>query len=399
MRALLAASLCVLCLASTVQAQERRPLTQARALGLAEERAPDVLVSLADAAVAQSEVGVAGMFPDPTIGGGVSPNYTFIATFFIQLPVFGQRAMAERAALARSRVAEASVDVQRLDAGLAASLGWIDLWETTARRSLAEEEAARFDLLAAAAAARVEDGTAPELERIRADADKHRAHFEIEALRASEVAASARLAFLLGDEGGATLSPAGDPSAPAPPSVASLDRRLGDHPASRQAHLSIHSAEAAVDSEHRARWPQLGVAVSDWYARSGNTHDVRVVGTINVPIFDEPRITREEARLRAAEARGEAVRARLRSAAISARADYVAARRRCAALADAVVPAVRDAASRSQDAYAEGSLDLASVQLAEQARVDAERQLLSCRATRARAWARLAHAAGGLHAD
>lgn len=392
---------CTLC--SLARAQEREAVTQQQALSRANECAPDILVSLAQAAVARKDVDVAGMLSNPRISAGSSVEYTFIGTFYMWLPIFGQRRTAEQAAIAQSKVADAAVEVMRLDARLAAAHAWIDLWATVQETALAEDEAARYDRVLAAAQASVKDGSAPELEQIRAEADASRAHAQVSALAATQVAASARLSVLLG-EGSDTrlLTASGEPNAGEPPSDAALDRDLRSHPLASHARAAVDSADAAVKRESRARWPQLGLSVQEWLFRQpqvwaflGGRNEIRGIATIDLPIFDKPRVARAEALSQEARARATAEDARLRAAAIAARADYQAAQRRCEALADHVAPAARIAADRAEQAYAEGELDLAAAQMALQARSDAERTLLTCKADRARAWAQLEHAVGG----
>jgi outer membrane protein TolC len=163
----------------------------------------------------------------------------------------------------------------------------------------------------------------------------------------------------------------------------------------------VDSADAAVNRERRARWPQLGLSVQEWLFRKpqvwaflGGRNEVRGIATINIPIFDKPRVARAQAVSQEAQASANAEDNRLRANAIAARADYVAARRRCEALSGHVVPAAREAADRTEQAYVDGDLDLATAQLALQGRFDAERLQLACEAHRARTWAQLEHALG-----
>lgn len=395
MRAAVTALICLAALPPIARGQASLAVTQARALSDAQQNAPQVLVSLARADVAQADVDVAGALPNPQIGGGVSPAYLFIATFYVRIPAFGQRSMAQRAALAQSRVASASVDLLRLDARLAASLAWIDLWATLRETDLAERDVARYDRLSSAADARVADGSSPRLDGLRAHADARRAHARSAALAAARAAASARLALLLGQPPDATLLPSGEPSTGAPPAAADLDALLDAHPLLRHARATRISAQAAQDREQRARWPELGISVQDWAARATRVHDLRVLATINVPLFDAPRVARAQAEVSASQASASAATAQLRAGAFAARADYQAAWRRCEVLTDSVVPATREVAEQSEKAYVEGALDLSTTQIAVQAQSASEWELQSCTADRARAWARLEHALGG----
>jgi len=398
-----AALFVVLALCAPARAQKREAVTQQEALSRADQRAPDLLVSLAQADVSRKDVDVASMLSNPRISAGTSVEYSLIATFYMWLPIFGQRRAGERAAVLQSKVAEASVEVVRLDARLAASLAWIDLWAVFDETTLAEEEAARYDRVLAAAQASVKDGSAPELEQIRAEADASRAHLEVSALEAAQVAASARLAVLLGEDSDlGLLAPSGEPDAGEPPSDAALDASLSSHPLASHARAVVDSAHATVKRERSARWPQVGLSVQEWLFRQpqawsflGGRNEVRGTATIDLPIFDKPRVARAQAVSQEAQASANAEDARLRAAAIAARADYVATRRRCEALVGHVLPAARLEADRAEQAYLDGDLDLAAAQTALQARSSAERTLLSCEADRARAWAQLEHAVGG----
>lgn len=399
MRFAVAGMFYLMALPPIVCAQQRQPLSQAQAMLEAEQHAPDVRVGRAQVAVADSEVDVAGMLPNPTIGGGVSPAFVAVATVSMTLPIFGQTSTAADAARAQTKVAEASVEVLRLDSRLAAALTWTDLWMVEREMALAEEEVARYDRTLAAAEARVADGSAPALDRIRADADARRAHSTLAALSATHEAVSARLAVLVGKTPGeVTFAAQGDPDASQPPALAQLGTIVDGHPLAKRAGTATHAAEAVVTREKRARWTQLGLSVQDWVSRSTRLHDVRVLGTVDIPLFDAPRVDRAQAMRKAAEVDAEAVHDRLYSTAVAARAEYMAAQERCDALSASVVPAMREAATRSEEAYTEGSLDLASTQTAEKARSDAELALLTCLANRARARAQLEHALGGARA-
>jgi outer membrane protein TolC len=399
--------LVALALCSPARAQEREAVAQQEALSLADQRAPDLLVSLAQADVARRDVNVASMLSNPRISAGASVEYTLIATFYMWLPIFGQSRTAEQAAIAQSKVAEASGDVVRLDARLAASLAWIDLWAAAHETMLAEDEAARYDRVLAATQASVKDGSAPELAQIRADADARRAHSEVSALAAAQVAASARLAVLLGETSDSRLlAPSGEPDAGEPPSDAALDRYLSSHPLASHARAVVDSADAAVKRERRARCPQLGLSVQEWMFRKpqvwaflGGRNEIRGIATIDLPIFDKPRVERAQAMSRVAQASANAEDTRLRANAIAARADYVAAQHRCEALSEHVVPAARVAADRAEQAYVDGELDLMAAQMALQARFDVERTQLTCEANRGRAWAQLEHALGGARGE
>lgn len=87
---------------------------------------------------------------------------------WVRRAIFGQTNQVRHAAIAQAMVSESSVEVLRLDARLAASLAWIDLWLTERQTVLAQEEIARYERTLAAADARVADGSPPLLARVAA---------------------------------------------------------------------------------------------------------------------------------------------------------------------------------------------------------------------------------------
>ncbi len=173
-----------------------------------------------------------------------------------------------------------------------------------------------------------------------------------------------------------------------------LDAILDAHPLARRAASAVAAAEAASAHEHRSRFPRLGVQLSDWIHRGNDAHDVRVFLTMDLPLFDEPRITRAETAETQSTAERDATHVRIRSAVVAAHEDYLAIAERCRAQSEQIVPMAREGAELAADGYAEGSVDLTTTLAAAQALADAERALALCTAERARAAARLDHAEG-----
>jgi outer membrane protein TolC len=385
------------------RAQEGRPhdavtMTMAEALERADDHAPDVAIAAAQAAVAQRDVGVAGILPNPRIGGGVTVDYVGVLDLYVLLPIFGQLDTATDAARARAQVAEDSVDVARLDARLAVALAWTDLWLAEQNATLAQGDSERRAQLELAAGARLEEGSVSRIDQLRARADAARAAADASAASSARSGAAARLAGTLGDDAPAiTIATSGDPlGASIDTAPLDLDAVLETHPLARRALANVHAAEEATEHDHRSRWPRLGVQVSDWIHRSNDAHDVRLMLTMDVPLFDEPRIERSESARTQAHVDETAVITRLRSAALAMHADFLAVAERCRAQSETVVPTAREAADLAREGYAEGSVDLTTTLAAAQALADAERSLAGCLADRARAAARLDHAEGRL---
>jgi outer membrane protein TolC len=166
------------------------------------------------------------------------------------------------------------------------------------------------------------------------------------------------------------------------------------HPLFRRSDATIDTAAAAVDDAHRGRFPELGVSVQDWLGRQNGTHDLRVLLSMQLPLFDEPRISRAETARDAANADRTALELDLRARLVAARAEYLASARRARAEIEEALPAAEEAADLSGEAYRVGALDLTGTLSAEQALSDARDRTLTARADRAMAHARLLHASG-----
>lgn len=365
------------------------------ALARADEHAPEVAIAAAQAAVAQRDVGVAGILPSPRIGGGVTVDYAAVLDLYVLLPIFGQLDTATDAARARAQVAEDSIEVARLDARLVVALAWTDLWLAEQNAALAAGDSERRQQLEAAAEARLEEGTVARIDAVRARADAARATADATAAASATRGASARLAGALGDDPtSVTLSADGEPLGARVADSLDVASVLARHPLARRAQASVHAAEEATVHDHRSRWPRLGVQVSDWIHRSNDQHDVRLMLTMELALFDEPRIERSESARDQAHVEADAVLTRLRAAALAMHADYLAVAERCRAQSETVVPTAREAADLAREGYEEGSVDLTTTLAAAQALADAERALAGCLADRARAAARLDHAEG-----
>jgi outer membrane protein TolC len=364
------------------------------ALSRADEHAPEVAIAAAQAVVAQRDVGVAGILPNPRIGGGVTVDYTAVLDLYVLLPIFGQLDTATDAARARAQVAEDSVEVARLDSRLVVALAWTDLWLAQRNAVLAEQESTRRQALEAAASARLEEGTVARIDVVRATAEAARAAADASAATSATRAAAARLAGALGDDPSTlALAASGDPLGAEVP-VLDLGAVLASHPLSRRAEASSYAAEEATRHDHRSRWPRLGVQLSDWIHRSNDQHEVRLMLTMELALFDEPRIERSESVRDQAHIEAEAVLTRVRAAVLATHADYLAVAERCRAQSESVVPTASEAADLAREGYEEGSVDLTTTLAVAQTLADAERALAACLAERARAAARVDHAEG-----
>ena len=383
---------------AAAQEEQPRTLSLAQAQLLAQREAPDVVLSTARATTASTEVGVAGMFPNPQLTvGSTSGSAIVYGTFYIALPLFGQRAAAMDAADAQARVIAAGVEVTRLDARFAATLAWLDLWQLQEEFLIATNNALRRERILDTAQARFTEGAAPRLEVLRAETDARRARSVVASLEEQRSAAAARLSVVLSRNEPLTVGINGEPGTPdSLPSSAALETFVAVHPLTERARAILRAADAIVTREHRARRPLLGVEVGGAFAvRFGPpTRDVQASLKVDLPFFNHPLIARAESAHDTALTEFDTVVIQLRARMVSARANYIAAIRLQEAQLKEVLPAAREAADLSDEAYQSGGLDLTGVLASEQILSDARLAAVRATADRARALGALEHAAG-----
>lgn len=392
----------VWCVARGGSAQQDTPpvaLTLAAAQTAAQSAAPDVLVSAARLQGSRADVGVAGMLPNPRLTtGSTTGSARLYGNLFMALPIFGQRGKAMDAADALARVAEAGVDVARIDARLAVSLAWTELWLLQQETQIAVDNAARRLRVFSAAEARFEEGAGPRLDVLRADAEAERTKAEIAALEQQRRAAAARLsAYLSQPEAPPSLHAEGEPPATERvPALAELDMVLTEHPLVRRAHAAVENSDLSLARDQRARWPLVGVQIG------GNvrerhpepTNDLQIALSAEIPIYNGALIARSQTARNITRAEMNAITIQLRAGLASALSEYAAAEGRFRAQMEHVLPATREAAELAAEAYKSGGLDLTGVLAAEQALSDARFLAVRVQADRGRLLSNLEHAVG-----
>lgn len=381
------------------EAQATHPIALAEAVRQAREAAPEVMISVARSASVQAEVGVAGVLPNPKITiGTTTDSAALYGSLYIALPLFGQRGAAIDAAQAQARVAALGVDAVQLDAQLAVTLAWTDLWLIEQEVRIATDNAARRERLRDAARERFAEGGAPRLDLLRAETEARRVRAEVAALAEQRLAAAARLAGFLRSGVSPSSADLATESAEASmiPGLSDFDALLDAHPVVRRALALRQAGDSLVYRERRARWPLLGIQIgaSFFERHPPPSQDISVAATLELPLFNRPLITRAETTRTAAQTELAAVRTQLRARLMSARSEYLAAHYRYRAQADEVLPAAREAAELSAEAYRSGKLDLTGALAAEQTLADTRLAVARAAAERSRALGMLNHAAG-----
>jgi cobalt-zinc-cadmium efflux system outer membrane protein len=258
-----------------------QPLTLAAARARAERVAPPVVLAEQQRELARAEVAVAGALSNPTatlLTAKETARLTAIVS--LPLPIFGQRGKAVAAADADLAVAALERDVARLAARWSATNAWLELWAAQERAqllALASEDARR---LLEIASERMQAGSAPRLDVVRATADRARAEAEATAALGAVAAAAARLQPWLASERGDTLRAAGAPEPPSPPEPAVLAQSAAGHPVLRRDRAQVQAAQAHLALEQRLRVPVPNAEISVEYDDPTNDHKTDVIGGV-----------------------------------------------------------------------------------------------------------------------
>jgi cobalt-zinc-cadmium efflux system outer membrane protein len=375
------------------------PITFARAIALARRDSLDLAAVRGREEVARAEVGVAGTYPNPTVAAGTSTQAArFSAGVSMPLVILGQREAAMDASRADVVTAQVDTEVAWNDVRAATARAFIALWfsaKSAAARADAASIAARLD---AAVTARIEVGAAPQVEGLRAHAERLRADADAREAEQLVGAAGSELGRWIGVADGSTLRASGDPAAPdIPPSLAELSAHVATSPLVRRENADARAADARADRERALVRPaftlELGMDVGD-PAFSGNNYRGQI--GLEVPLVNQrgAYVDRERKAAAVARSRGRAERNRVAADLDAAYQRFVAVSARTTALATGVVPGAEAAANATEEAYAMGRSALVAVLDAERARIDARLGLLEARAARASAWVDVEFAVG-----
>jgi len=372
----------------------RETLTRART-------SPALAVARSRESVAAAEVGIAGVYPNPTLFGGTSTQAARLSVgVSVPLTVLGQRGAAMAASRADLAVVQVGTQVTGSDVRAGAARAFVALWlaeRTAMARADADGVAA---LIEQAVTGRVQVGAAPELEGVRVRAQRLRA--KADALEAEQLvgAAAVELGRWIGERTALELRTNGDPEVPAEaPPLAQLLAQVGANPVVRREEAEARAAEARVDRERALVRPGLALEVgADVNDPSLPATNYRALLGIELPLFNQrgPFIDREERAARAARVRSEFERSNAGNDLAIAYRTFQAVSARSTALAGGVVPAAETAAKATRESYQLGRATLEGLLDAERTRIDAKLTLLEAYAARANAWIDIEHALGEL---
>ncbi|HEY5375886.1 MAG TPA: TolC family protein [Polyangiaceae bacterium] len=391
-------ALSVLAGAAPAGAQSRVSYTQA--LALSRERAPNVAVARATQGVAEADSRSGGLYPNPTLSAGTSTQTARLSLgASLPLLILGQRGAALDAGRAEYAVAELDTQVSLSEVRAATGHAFVGLW-LAERTALTRLDAATISRnLDSAVEGRVELGSAPELEGLRAHAERLRADVDARAAADLVEAASAELAIWIGVGFDDPVRVSGDPEVPRDvPKLSELWPRVGKNPSVQRAAAEARASEARASSERAQVRPlmtlDLGADFDDPTLPGLNNYRAQL--GFEVPLLNQrgPLIEREERKAVAARSQFQAERIRLSSELIVAYRTFGALTQQAQTLAFGVLPAAAAAARATEESYALGRAPLVSVLDAERARIDAELTLIESQGARANAWIDVERALG-----
>jgi len=304
-----------------------------------------------------------------------------------------------RAARADADAVALDVSVVRRESRWAATIAWIDLWESQERAKVLEFAAQDSERLFQIASEKFDAGTGPRLDVIRTKGDRARSAAEAEAARRLVSAAAARLAPWIGDAPGGDLTATGTPGYPANVSVTieRLEQRLSDHPTLRRDRAEVIAAQARIQSEQRLRAPMVSPQLTvNQFDPTLPGPDVIIGLSLDLPVLSlrGGAIARAQARRTLAELVAAVDERRLHADLLDAYRRTEGANAKLHAFRELVLPALKEARTMTEEGYQLGRVDLIRLLDAQRALLESQLAAAEAEATWGRAVADLEKAAG-----
>lgn len=239
---------CAVGLAPTAWAD---PLTFVQAIARAGDDGPSIAARKAAVDAARLSVRPAGQLPDPEVSVGLQDapisgpnryrldrdNFTMLNVGVMQdMPSAAKRRARTGLAEAESGVAQADLEVSRLEARLAAATAWIDAYYATAKAGALQKLVEDTAALGSASAASAASGSAPADAALASRLDAARIADRVAEARFMASAARSELERWIGPIGDDQLGPAA-------PSFQIDPGRLRDH---LEHHVALASSSAAI---------------------------------------------------------------------------------------------------------------------------------------------------------
>lgn len=285
------AMIAVVCLsAPSVGARAQEEVTLAEVVSLVRERSPAAHALRSRGAVADAEVDLAGVYPNPSLG------YQFMGRFdgtdqaingsqhtaWVELPLlFAAQHEARRdAAAGDARALHAQLDLERLGLELEARRAFVALLADQERVGRLEAARAELERARAIVEGRAAEGAQSRYDQARVALELSRLDAQLASARADVSAGRARLAALVGQPGWAPRA-AGD--------LASLRadlRRPEELPAVRAMRLRVDAAQLDVERAERERVPEIRLGIGTYLTSDPDSGSLYAGLEIPLPFFD-----------------------------------------------------------------------------------------------------------------
>ena len=387
--------------APSTHAQNELRVTLDDAIRRARAAAPELVIARTRESVAHAEIGVTGTYPNPTLLAATSSQTArFSGTISIPLLVLGQRRAATDAARADEATALLDTQVAWNDVRQSTLHAFVTLWLAEGVVRARRDSAAIGSALESSVVQRVEVGSAPEIDALRAHAETARLDADVIDADAQLRVAASELGRWIGVSGDSLRASGLPPPLGASTStpLVSLVAHIDASAPVRREKSDVRASVAHAARERALNRPNLaldlGVDLSD--PTLNDVPNYRAQLAIDLPIFNQRGafIERENALGDVARAREQAARVQATAEVTAAYRQFEAATARQSSLAGKVVPATEAAAKGSEAAYSRGRAPLIAVLAAERALVEARVSALEAQAAAANAWADVEHALG-----
>lgn len=381
---------------SFAQAQQ---ITFAEARATAENLSLDVQIALRQIELSKAQIKEAGDLSNPTFSVATAKQTARLSSgLSIPIPLFGQRSTVIKAAKADAYVETFAAETKRQEALWNATVAWINLWEAQERSRQLNEAADDAERLLGIAQKRFEAGLAPNLEVLRAKAERAKAAAEAAQAHLAVRAAAAQLLPWISLEPGTEIEAVGN--ADFPTELPEIDKLIFDlpcHPALMRDHAQMMAEEARVKMEKRQRWPVINADITV------NQFDptqpgVDIIGGLSfeIPLFSlrSGAIARARAQREVAAAEAAADAQHLSADLQDTYRRAEGAAKRAQALATDVVPAMEAASQMAEQGYRIGRMDLFQLLDTQKSLIESKLEQIEATAEWVRACADLERASG-----
>jgi cobalt-zinc-cadmium efflux system outer membrane protein len=362
-------------------------LNQLRSYALAYH--PEIVAAQRATLVALARARQAGLFPNPVISynfdtfyyargqSNATPNH--LAGISQAIPLGNRIEAARREATNNAHLSEAQVALARRELVARVDEGVAHYLKARARAALTRTQNERVQAFERVMRARVAAGTALEADLLATTVNVEQARLEAEASQRTLAAAAVSLRAIIGSDVDVARLETDLPRVAPPLDTAELGRRVREEsPSVIVLERQNDTARATLARAEAERWPDITVALAGGYQSGvgGGPQGPTVAGGIAIPL---PLFNRNQYAVEAAERDLERLERSLDGArlalTISTAAvarDYENARTRVDAYRDRIVPAAREALSRTEAAFAAGKVRDRDVLLAHQALIHVE---------------------------